>query len=95
MLFAYRHLFKYNMSNIIIRLQGLNPDAKYRIREVAPEVAGKPCAINGKTISGRVLMTEGIVIPELVKGRTKNAPLGEVRAGNDFRSVILELTEVK
>ncbi len=94
-LFAYRHLYKYAMSNVIIRLQGLNPDAKYTIREVAPEVAGKPVAISGKTISGRTLMNEGIVIPELVKGYTKNAALGDVRAGNDFRSVILELTEVK
>ena len=94
-LFAYRHLFKHCMSNIIIRLQGLNPDAKYRIREVAPEFESKPAAINGKVISGRVLMQEGIVIPELVKGFTKNAALGEVRAGNDFRSVVLELTEVK
>ena len=93
--FAYRHLFKHCMSNIIIRLQGLNPDAKYRIREVAPEFESKPAAINGKVISGRVLMQEGIVIPELVKGFTKNAALGEVRAGNDFRSVVLELTEVK
>ena len=93
--FAYRHLFKFNMSNVVFRLQGLNPDAKYRIREVAPENANKPAAINGKTISGRVLMTEGIVLPELVKGYTKNAALGEVRAGNDFRSIVLELTEVK
>ena len=94
-LFAYRHWFKHNMSNIIIRLQGLNPDAKYTVREVTPEVAGKPVQIDGKTISGRTLMQEGIVIPELVKGYSKNAPLGEVRAGNDFRSVVLELTEVK
>ena len=94
-LFAYRHWFKHYMSNIIIRLQGLNPDAKYRIREVAPEFEGKPAKINGKVISGRMLMQEGIVLPELVKGFTKNAPLGEVRAGNDFRSIILELTEVK
>lgn len=94
-LFAYRHLFKHDMTNIIIRLQGLNPDAKYKIREVAPETAGKPAQIDGKVVSGRVLMQEGIVIPELVKGFTRNAPLGEVRAGNDFRSVVLELTEVK
>ena len=83
------------MSNIIIRLQGLNPDAQYLIREVCPEFADKPAAINGKTISGRTLMQEGIVLPELVKGFTKNAPLGEVRAGNDFRSLVLELTEVE
>ena len=83
------------MSNIIIRLQGLDPDAKYRIREVCPETADKPAAIDGKTISGRTLMQEGIVLPELVKGFTQNTPLGEVRAGNDFRSVVLELSKVK
>jgi alpha-galactosidase len=94
-LFAYRHWFKHDMSNIIIRLQGLNPDAQYLIREVCPEFADKPAAINGKKISGRTLMQEGIVLPELVKGFTKNAPLGEVRAGNDFRSLVLELTEVE
>ena len=94
-LFTFRHLFKHDMSNIVIRLDGLNPDAKYRIREVAPEVEGKPAAIHGKVISGRYLMEEGVVIPELVKGFTRNAPLGEVRAGNDFRSLVFELTEVK
>ncbi len=93
--FAYRHFFKHDMSNIVIRLQGLNPDAKYRIREVAPEVTDKPAAINGKVVSGKFLMEEGVVIPELVKGYTKNAPLSEVRAGNDCRSIVLELTEVK
>ena len=48
---------------------------------------------NGKVVSGRMLMQEGIVIPELVKGFTRNDRLSEVRAGNDFRSVILELTK--
>jgi hypothetical protein len=62
---------------------------------VAPEYANKPAAINGKVVSGKFLMEEGVVIPELVKGYTKNAPLGEIRAGNDCRSIVLELTEVK
>ena len=94
-LFAYRLIYKYDMSNIIIRLQGLKPDAKYRIREVAPEVEGKPVQINGKVVSGRVLMQEGVVIPELVKGMTRNDRQSDVRPGNDFKSVILELVEVK
>ena len=94
-LFAYRHIMHEAMSDVIIRLQGLKADAKYRIREVAPEVEGKPVTISGKVISGRVLMQEGIVIPELVKRYTQNKPLGEVRATNDYRSVVLELTEVK
>ena len=94
-LFAYRHFVWRHMTNVIIRLQGLKPDAKYRIREVAPEYADKPAKINGKVVSGRVLMQEGIVIPELVKQFSSNAPLSDVRAVNDWRSVVLELTEVK
>ncbi len=94
-LFAYRHLIREAMSDVIIRLQGLNPDAKYLIREVAPEFENKPVKIDGKVISGRMLMQEGIVIHELVKRYKSNAEHNEMRATNDYRSVILELTEVK
>ena len=93
--FAYRHLCKTASSQPIIRLQGLKADAKYRIREVAPEVEGKPAAIDGKVVSGRVLMQEGITIPELAQMFKQNRALGEVRAVNDWRSVVLELIEVK
>lgn len=94
-LFAYRHLIREAMSDNIIRLQGLKADAKYRIREVAPEEENKPVRISGKVVSGKMLMQEGIVIPELTKRIKSNEPIGEVRATNDYRSVILELTEVK
>ena len=94
-LFAYRHLIRENLSQPIIRLQGLNPNAKYTIREVAPEFVNKPVKISGKTISGKMLMEEGIVMPELTNRYKSNVPLSEVRATNDWRSVVLELTEVK
>ncbi len=94
-LFVYRHLIKEAMSANIIRLQGLKADAKYRIREVAPEVENQPVKISGKVISGRMLMQEGIVIPELTKRIKSNESLGDLRATNDYRSVVLELTEVK
>ena len=94
-LFAYRHIVKQDMSNVILRLQGLNPDAKYLIREIAPEVEGKPAKIDGKVVSGRVLMQEGIVLPELVKLYTQNHSLGQMRGSNDYRSIVLSLTEVK
>ena len=93
--FVYRHLIWRETPEPIIRLQGLKADAKYRIREVAPEVESKPIRLDGKVISGKVLMQEGIVIPELSKSLKSNVALGEVRAVNDWRSVILELTEVK
>ena len=94
-LFAYRHLIRESLSDNIIRLQGLKPEAKYRIREVAPEFENKPVKISGKVVSGRMLMQEGIVIPELAHRYKSNAELNEMRATNDWRSVILELTEVK
>ena len=94
-MFVYRHLIWRETFTPIIRLQGLKADAKYSIREVAPEVKGEPVSINGKVVSGKVLMQEGIVIPELSRYHKSNVPLSEVRPTNDWRSVILELTEVK
>jgi alpha-galactosidase len=93
--FVYRHLIWRETPQPIIRLQGLKADAKYRIREVAPEVEGKPIKLNGKVVSGKMLMEEGIVIPELSKSIKSNEPLSEIRPTNDWKSVILELTEVK
>ena len=94
-LFAYR-LFTWRRANhIIIRAQGLKENAMYRIREVAPEYANKPAKINGKVISGRVLMQEGIVLPELLATQNSTEPLSDVRGVNDYRSIVLELTEVK
>ena len=93
--FVYRHLIWREMTAPIIRLQGLKADAKYRIREVAPEVEGKPIRIDGKVVSGKTLMQEGIVLPELSKSIKSNEPLSEIRPTNDWKSVILELTEVK
>jgi alpha-galactosidase len=93
-LFVYRHIVKHDMSNIIIRLQGLDPNATYAIREVAPEMENKPVRLNGKTVSGHVLMKEGVVIPELVKIYTQNRSHCEMRLSNDYRSVVLELTKI-
>ena len=93
--FTYRHLIWRETQMPIIRLQGLKADATYRIREVAPEFENQPVALNGKVVSGKILMQEGIVIPELSKWYKSNAELNEMRATNDWRSVVLELTEVK
>jgi len=93
--FVYRHLIWRELSDPIIRLQGLKPDAKYRIREVAPEFENAPIALDGKVVSGKILMQEGIVIPELTKWYKSNVALNNIRAVNDWRSAVLELTEVK
>ena len=94
-LFAYRFHFRRDMSNVRLRLQGLKEDAKYRIREVTPEYADLPAAIDGNIISGRMLMSEGIILPELTSKHKFNLQDNGVRAINDYRSIVLELTEVK
>ena len=94
-LFVYRFLCKRDNNYPIIRLQGLKADAKYCIREVAPEEEGKTVALNGKVVSGKVLMQEGIAIPELAKTFKLNNAISDLRGGNDWKSVVLELTEVK
>ena len=88
---VYRLLFTHGMEHRTIRLQGLDPNRNYRIREVAPEFAGKSVALDGKVISGRLLMQEGIVIPELTLRHKQNRPINELRESNDYRSVVLEL----
>ena len=93
--FVYRFLCKRDNGYPIIRLQGLKADAKYLIREVAPEEEGQTVALNGKVVSGKVLMQEGITIPELAKTFKLNAAISDLRGGNDWKSVVLELTEVK
>ena len=93
--FVYRHLIWRETPQPIIRLQGLKADAKYRIREVSPEFENSPVTLNGKVISGKMLMQEGVVIPELSKWYKSNVELNDMRATNDWRSVVLELTEVE
>lgn len=88
---AYRLYYSYGMPQQVIRMQGLDPDRRYRIREVTPENENKPLAINGKVVSGRLLMEEGIVIPEFTKRNKGNKPISELRESNDFHSAILEL----
>ena len=94
-LMAYRFVFRHDLKADIIRLQGLDPNAKYAIREIAPEDENAPVALNGKVLSGKYLMEEGVVIPEFYKYYSRNRVVSDIREANDYRSVILELTKVK
>ena len=46
---------------------------------------------DGKIVSGRYLMDEGIVIKELTTESSRRVPYNDIRDMNDFRSHILEL----
>ena len=87
----YRLLYSYGMPHCIVRLQGLDPEQRYRIREVAPEKESEKLAIEGAVVSGRLLMDEGIVVPELTRRFKGNHPINDLRESNDYRSVVLEL----
>ena len=89
--FIYRMMFTRKMGDKIIKFQGLDPNRKYLIKEVAPEVEGKPFAIDGKVVSGRYLMEEGIVLKELTKEYSMRGYINDIRNMNDFKSCILEL----
>ena len=89
--FIYRMMFTRKMGDKIIKFQGLDPNRKYLIKEVAPEVEGKPFAIDGKVVSGRYLMEEGIVLKELTKEYSMRGNINDIRNMNDFKSCILEL----
>ena len=91
MAFVYRMVYFRHMPEKIIKLSGLDAERKYLIREVAPEVEGKPLHIDGKVVSGRFLMEEGLVIRELTAGSSRRTPYNDIRDMNDFRSCIIEL----
>jgi alpha-galactosidase len=89
--FVYRMLFTRKMHQKIIKFQGLDPERKYLIKEVAPEVEGQPIELDGKIVSGRYLMEEGVVIKELTTESSRRTPYNDIRDTNDYRSCILEL----
>ena len=71
--FAYKMEHFANQVMPRIRLAGLDPQKNYKLREVTRN--GKPCYLDGKVISGAVLMNTGI-----------SAPLWQ-----EYSSVVLEL----
>lgn len=62
-------LFVYKIENMVnqslprLRLDGLAPDATYTLHERDVKVGGKPCRLDGKSLSGRVLTGVGVEVP--------------------------------
>lgn len=44
-------------------MSGLDPEGNYRIRELNVWMGEKPCSLDGKTVSGKLLMSAGIELP--------------------------------
>ena len=62
-LFAHRVKYLYNMVIPRVRLAGLDASKNYRIKEINVKVNDKPCYLDGKVVSGKLLMEAGLNIP--------------------------------
>ena len=79
--YAYKISHFLNMVIPNVRMAGLDPQKKYRVIDLTAVKADKPCALDGKIISGRMLMNEGVDLHTLL--------------ASEYSSVALELREVK
>lgn len=61
-------------------MAGLDPDKHYRLTDLTPSDEKKPCTLDGKVMSGRMLMEEGL------------NPSGFLK--QEYASLVLELQEV-
>lgn len=62
-LFAHRVKYLYNMVVPRVRLAGLDATKNYRIKEINVKINENPCYLDGKVVSGRLLMEAGLNIP--------------------------------
>lgn len=79
--YAYKMAHFINMTIPNVKMSGLDPQKKYRLTDLTPWDKNKPCTLHNKTISGKILMEEGIALQTLLR--------------NEYSSVTLELQEVK
>lgn len=79
--YVYKTSHFINMIIPNVRMDGLDPQKMYRLKDLTPVKEDKPCDLHDKVISGKILMDEGIALQKLLK--------------NEYSSLALELEEVK
>ncbi len=77
-IFAYNVDYMHSQQVPFVKLTGVDENKNYRIKDLTPMDAAKPCFLNGKVISGRLLKHTGLQLKDIL-----NKP---------FTSVALELT---
>ena len=65
--YAYKISHFINIVIPVVRMNGLDPSKNYRLVDLTPVDKEKPCALNGKLISGKLLMEEGIALKGVLK----------------------------
>lgn len=79
--YVYKISHFLNMIVPNVRMSGLDSQKQYRITDLTAVKEDNPCSLNGKVISGKILMDEGIALQSLLK--------------NEYSSLTLELQEVE
>ena len=79
--YAYKLSHFVNMIMPNVRLAGVDPEKYYRITDLTPTKADKPCVLDGKVISGKLLKEEGLALKSLLV--------------DEYSSLALELQEVE
>lgn len=73
--YAYKISHFINMVLPNVRMNGLNPSKNYRLRDLTPVDKNKPCALDDKIISGKLLMKEGIALRTLLRSEYSSLAL--------------------
>lgn len=59
-LFAYRMNYLHNQGVPYVRLDGVDENKTYRIHDLTPSNPSRPCNLDGKLVSGRILKNVGL-----------------------------------
>ena len=73
--YAYKIFHFINMVIPKVCMNGLDPSKNYRLVDLTPVDSSKPCDLNGKIISGKILMEEGIALKSLLKSEYSSLAL--------------------
>ena len=79
--YAYKTAHFINSIIPTVKMAGLDANKMYKIKDLTPVNENKPCAVDGKVLSGKLLMEEGLAMRNLLK--------------TEYSSVALQLVEVK
>ena len=73
--YAYKISHFINMVIPKVCMNGLDPSKNYRLVDLTPVDSSTPCDLNGKIISGKILMEEGIALKSLLKSEYSSLAL--------------------
>ena len=73
--FAYRLDYLHGQPVPMLRLDGVDENKNYRIKDLTPQNESRPCYLDGKVVSGRILRNAGINIGQVLNGANTSIAL--------------------